>query len=145
MKVLFDTSTLVAALVEGHPFHASAYPWMEKAAAGEITFYVCQHSLAEMYSVLTTLKVQPRIFPEFAKRLIEENTKFARVVPLNSGDYRWCITRMANLGQPGGVIYDALLARAAMKIRADRLLTFDPDDFRRVLPPEHHRMIFVPS
>lgn len=145
MKVLFDTNAVVAAVVEGHPFHERAYPWIEKALAGDVTYYICQHSLAEIYAVLTTMKVQPRIFPELAQRLIEENTKLARVVQLGLKDYRWCIGYLADAGQPGGIIYDALIARAAVKVRADRLLTFDPDDFRRVLPQEHHRMIFVPS
>ena len=31
MKILFDTSVLVAALVESHPMHTRAFPWLKKA------------------------------------------------------------------------------------------------------------------
>jgi predicted nucleic acid-binding protein len=41
---------------------------------------------------------------------------------------------MADLGLSGGIVYDALIARAAQKVKADRLLTLNPGDFRRVWP-----------
>ena len=145
MKVLFDTNVLIAALVQGHEFHQRAYPWMVKAKKAEIGFYISQHSLAEMYSILTTLPVRPRISPEIAKQMIRENMKPSRVVSLAPNDYRWCINQMAFHNLPGGAIYDSLIARAALKSAADRLLTFDPEDFRRVLPEKYHEIILVPS
>jgi len=38
------------------------------------------------------------------------------------------------MGLSGGIIYDALIARAAEKAGAERLLTFNESDFRRVWP-----------
>ena len=35
MKILFDTSVLVAAIVEPHPMHGRALPWLQRAKAGE--------------------------------------------------------------------------------------------------------------
>ena len=145
MNVLFDTNVLVAAFVEQHEFHNRAYPWLEKVYEVEHKGYICQHSIAELYSVLTTLPIRPRIFPEMASRLIQENLKRLEVVALNPKDYQWCINHLSNLGQPGGVIYDALAARAALKSQVNHLVTFDPDDFRRVLPVEHHKIILVPA
>lgn len=145
MKVLFDTSVLVAACVEQHEFHQRAYPWLEKVFKLETAACICQHSLAELYAVLTTLPIQPRIFPEMASRLINENLKLIELVPLTPKDYQWCINRLSDLGQPGGVIYDALAARAALKAHVNHLVTFDPDDFRRVLPTEDQNIILVPS
>ena len=55
MKTLFDTSVLVAAVVEPHPMHVRALPWLQRAKAGEIDFFVASHTLAELYAVLTTL------------------------------------------------------------------------------------------
>jgi predicted nucleic acid-binding protein len=37
MKILFDTNTLIAALVETHPHHSKAWPWLKKAKQKDIT------------------------------------------------------------------------------------------------------------
>lgn len=55
MKVLFDTSVLVAAMVESHPGHRRALPWLQGAKSGRVTFLVTAHTLAELYAVLTRL------------------------------------------------------------------------------------------
>lgn len=73
MKILFDTSVLVAAVIEPHPMHTRALPWLKRARAGEFDFFVASHTLAELYAVLTTLPVSPRISPGTAWRLIHEN------------------------------------------------------------------------
>jgi len=31
MKTLFDTSVIIAALVESHPMHGRAFPWLKRA------------------------------------------------------------------------------------------------------------------
>ncbi|HJS57618.1 MAG TPA: type II toxin-antitoxin system VapC family toxin [Vicinamibacteria bacterium] len=53
MKVLFDTSVLVAAMVEGHPEHDRALAWLERARRGALEFFVAAHSLAELCAVLS--------------------------------------------------------------------------------------------
>jgi predicted nucleic acid-binding protein len=145
MKVLLDTSVLLAAFVEKHEFHARAYAWLEKIQKREVTACICQHTIAELYSTLTSIPIKPRIFPEMAAKLIQENLRHVEIVSLMPKDYWWCVQHLSDSGQAGGVIYDALAARTAMKSRANHLITFDPDDFRRVLPPEYHRIILVPS
>ncbi len=135
MRVLFDTSVLLAACVEPHPMHDRAWPWLRRAKAGEFEFLVASHTLAELYAVLTQLPVMPRLSPSTIRRLIRDNVEAAaKIVSLNILDYTRTITRMAELGLRGGVIYDALIARAAEKAGADRLLTLNPEDFRRVWP-----------
>ncbi len=49
MKILFDTSVLVAALVQKHPKHERALPWLSKAIRNEFEFIVSSHTLAELY------------------------------------------------------------------------------------------------
>lgn len=39
---------------------------------------------------------------------------------------------MVGLNLPGGGIYDALIAQAALKGNVDRLLTLNPNDFVRL-------------
>lgn len=73
MKAFFDTSVLVAAIVRSHPQHGQALPWLAQARSGEIELLVASHSLAEFYSVLSTLLIRPRIAPSIAWPLVQEN------------------------------------------------------------------------
>jgi predicted nucleic acid-binding protein len=135
MKILFDTSVLVAAVVEPHPMHKRALPWLQRAKKKEVEFLVSSHSLAELYAVLTTLSVNPRIGPHVAQRLINKDIEdTARIISLSSADYASVVRQMSDLGLTGGCIYDALIAKAAEKSEADRLLTFNVDDFKKVWP-----------
>ena len=59
MKILLDTSVLVAAVVESHPAHSQALPWLQRVRNNVDTGLVAAHSLAELYAILTTLPVQP--------------------------------------------------------------------------------------
>jgi predicted nucleic acid-binding protein len=135
LRVFFDTSVLVAASVEPHPMHERSLVWVKRAKAEELEMLVASHTIAELYGVLTTLPVRPRISPDTAVRLILENVrKIAKVVPLSVSDYEAAIERLAELGIPGGAVYDALIARAAKKSGAERFLTLNAGDFERVWP-----------
>jgi len=135
MKILFDTSVLVAAIVQAHPLHNRALSWLKKAKAEEFELIVSSHTLAELYAVLSTLPVSPRIAPGLAWRLIHESVEpVATVISLSSSDYLATIKRVSDLGIVGGAVYDALIVRAARKSEADQLLTFNVDDFERIWP-----------
>ena len=135
MKVMFDTSVLVAGMVEPHPMHEQAFPWLKRARSGDLEFFVASHTLAELYAVLTTLPVSPRIQPGAAWRLIREDViNPAKVTCISPSDYGAVIRRVADLGLSGGIIYDAIITKAAQKAQVDRILTLNPDDFTRVWP-----------
>ena len=88
MKTVFDTSVIVAGIVESHPMHPKCLPWLQRAKAGEVECIVVSHTLAETYAVLTTLPLKPRISPLVAQRLIENNLQSnARIVALTATDY----------------------------------------------------------
>jgi predicted nucleic acid-binding protein len=135
MKILLDTSILVAAIVEAHPAHAQGLIWFKRATSAADKGYVSAHSLAETYSILTTLPVQPRISPGEARRLIQHNIiqKF-EVVTLSSQDYADVIDILAEIGITGGATYDALILRAAANADVDMVVTLNEKDFRRVYP-----------
>ena len=40
MKILFDTSVIIAALVETHPMHTRAFPWLKRARSAEFELIV---------------------------------------------------------------------------------------------------------
>ena len=144
MKTLFDTSVLVAAIVEPHSMHTRALPWLQRAKAGEIDFLVASHTLAELYAVLTTLPLKPRVSPLTAWRLVHDNVETsAKIISLSPSDYKDTIKYMSELGLTGGIIYDALIVKAAQKSGVERLLTFNPDDFIR-LWPGGESFIYIP-
>lgn len=135
MKILFDTSVLIAAIVEPHPMHSAAFTWLKRAKLKEFDMLVATHTLAELYAVLTTLPISPKITPGMANHLIHDDIETtAKIVSLSVSDYSSIIKRMADLGLSGGVIYDALIARAAQKHSVDKVLTFNIEDFKRVWP-----------
>jgi predicted nucleic acid-binding protein len=132
VKVLFDTSVLVAALIVSHPQHAICFPRLKAAESKQIEGFISTHSLAETYSVITRLPVQPRIAPEQAQSIITDISQYLNTVPLLSDDYLAAIAQMAALNLPGGGIFDALIAQAALKAEVDILLTLNPNHFTRL-------------
>lgn len=144
MKALFDTSVLVAALLQAHPRHARALPWLRRAKAREIELFVSSHSLAELYAILSAIPTRPRLSPTQVGRLVRENVEAtAHLVSLSSADYVATVERASEMGLAGGIIYDALIARAAEKSAVDHLLTFNEADFLRAWP-EGASLILVP-
>jgi len=135
MKVLLDTSVLVAAMVEAHPDHERALPWLQRAKRKEVTAVVASHTLAELYAILTRLPLQPQISPVVAWQLIRENVLAAlEVVPLLEDDYRAVLEHLSQTGIVGGSTYDALIVYAALKATVEQLVTLNVKDFRRVYP-----------
>ncbi len=141
MKVLLDTSTLVAALVRSHPRHSDSRPWLARALAGEVALVLAAHTLAELHATLTMLPMRPRISPQTALRLREESLPATtEIVDLTADEYRRVVGQMAGLGLAGGIVYDALIARAAEIAGVDRLVTLNESDFRRAWPDGRDRI-----
>jgi predicted nucleic acid-binding protein len=141
-KVLVDTSVLIAAMVESHPAHQRALPWLQRAREGQFEISIATHTLAELYAVLTRLPLSPRIGPATARRLIRTNVEdVAAIVVLTEEDYREVLSNMSELGLSGGTVYDALAVQAAKKSEADCLLTLNESDFRRVWPEASGRIV----
>ena len=141
MKYLFDSSVLIPALVKPHPMHLRSLAWLKKAKARKIDWTVASHSLAETYSVLTRLPLSPKISPTAAYRLVSENIPKEIITPLTVSDYLATLKELSASGLSGGVVYDALIARAAQKAKANRILTFNSQYFRRVWPQRERDII----
>jgi predicted nucleic acid-binding protein len=135
MNVLFDTSVLVAAMVEAHPMHERALPWLQRVQAGLDVGIIAAHSIAELYAVLTKLPVRPRISPAVARRLIQQNVlEICRVVSLSEDDYVAILGHLSDTGIVGGATYDALILYAGLKADVDCVVTSNETDFRRIYP-----------
>jgi predicted nucleic acid-binding protein len=135
VRVLFDTSVLIAALLGTHPEHLRALPWLQRAKLGADAGVVAAHSVAELYAVLTRLPIRPRISPSLARRLIEQDVlSVCEVVALTEAEYAAMIPDLEANGVVGGATYDALILRAAAKAGVAQVLTFNTKEFRRVNP-----------
>ena len=132
MRTLFDTSVVVAALVDQLGTHRAAFREFRRCSHGENSGYCSTQALAEIYATLTALPLKRRISPDEARRLIEEAVlgRLA-VISLGAADYRAVLRQVANRGLGSGAIYDALHAQCARKERVDQILTYNLSDFDR--------------
>lgn len=145
MKVCFDTSVLVAALVEDHPHHAPAASVLLSAKGKRIEAYVSAHALTELYAVLTRAPFTPPVYPAEVRQMIEQTIlPIAGVVALSAAEYRQVAAECADAGWTGGAIYDAVHIRAARKAECDRLYTFNVKHFRAIAPDEFRGRISAP-
>ena len=136
MKVLIDTSVIIAALVNSHPEHKRSVSWLQKAVNKKIQAFISVHSLIETYSVLTSLPLSPRISPELALELIKKNLlDNFKVVTYDKNDYMELLKNLRKNNISGGASYDGLILKAAGKIDLDKIITLNINDFIRISPP----------
>jgi predicted nucleic acid-binding protein len=117
---------------------------MMRVQSGQIQGYISTHGLAESYSVLTRLPIKPKPSVEQISQSLFDLLNYFEAVSLAQDDYQTVIQRLANLNLPGGVIFDALHAQAALKSSVDALLTLNPKDFNR-LGEDIASIVNVPS
>lgn len=108
MKVAFDSSVLVAAMVSTHRDDARAVVWLDAVSTGAVQGVVSVHALGELWSVLTKLPVSPPISPKKAREAVDEVlTRFA-TEPLSVQIYRDALDRCTSKGLRSGAIFDAV-------------------------------------
>ncbi len=137
MKVFFDTSVIVPALVDQLQNHQPALLALSEFTTEPHEALCSTHSLAESYAVLTALPLARRITPAEAQRLIAESVAARLTVrALSKADYLEATALVARAGLMSGAVYDALHVVAAVKSRSERILTYNLRHFRR-LTPDH--------
>lgn len=135
MRLFFDTSVLVAALLKEHPAHSRSAERLQSVLGGTSVGVVSAHSLAEAYSTLTRHPTTRGLRPEHIARMLRENVAgHFEIVALTASDYLALVDEQSSLGTTGGAIYDALLMHAASLANVDSILTLNERDFRRVYP-----------
>ena len=144
MKVAFDTSVLVAALLSAHRDHAHAIVWLDAVAGGNLVGVASVHALNEVWSVLTKVPVSPPISPRMAYEAIRNIAVCIEIAPLTREICTNAIDRCATKGLRSGAIFDALHLLTAEAVTADSFLTFNEKDFVR-LTTETSPPIIVPS
>jgi len=137
MKILYDTSVLVAVAIADHPRHEVCNRFFNEGRSGHHDILVCSHSIAELYSSLTRMPVKPMISPGSARQIIKKNClEGTRIVELHEDDYSKALDLALDLNLSGGMIYDVLLFVAARQAKADRIATLNVRHFSRICPDE---------
>lgn len=135
MRVFFDTSVLVAAMIEGHPKHETAFHWLSRAHRGVLEMVVTTHSLAELYAILTRLPIRPRLASSMVRRILRDNIEAkAQVLAISAEQFVTVLDELAERDLTGGSIYDALAVSVVKKEGINMLLTLHRPDFLRLWP-----------
>ncbi len=145
MKVGFDTSVLVAALVASHPDHGRASIWLEAAASSDVDGMASWHAVLETYAVLTRLPLLPRVSTQQASEVVLRLEKTLRLIPVTASLYRAALRRAAEKGIRSGGVFDAVHLAAAERSQAEIFVTFNVDDFSRLRGPISPRVIAPPD
>jgi predicted nucleic acid-binding protein len=132
VRICFDTNVVVAAFLVDHDRHDLCRLWLDRAKNNEFQALISVHSLAEIYSVLTRLPKPHRLSPQTVERMLNENLVNFERIALSVTDYEAVLGDVVRLGIVSGGIFDALIGRAAIAGRADRILTFNVRDFERL-------------
>lgn len=143
MKLAFDTSVLVAAVVEPHPFHARARPWIEEVTSERIRGQCAWHAVAETWSVLTRIPLEPAVSPALAEVAVERLLTWVEPMEIHGDLYRDALRRCSERGLRSGAIFDALHLVCAESAEVSGFVTFNPGDFDR-LRVAHTPPIIVP-
>lgn len=131
---LCDTTCLVAAVSSWHEHHERTLAELDRRTKRGDELVLASHSLAETYSVLTRLPAPYRLRAEDALAAIEANWRSAPVVHLTGAETWDALSEAVRLGAVGGRTYDTLIARAALKARAESILTWNVSDFAAFAP-----------
>ena len=133
-----DTSVLIAAVSVQHVHHEpslAVYLAANKNQAG-----CAAHSLAEVYATLTRLPGKQRMSCEQTLVFLDEIRNRLKTVVLDGEEYGSAIADAAAEGVLGGMVYDALIARCALKGQAQTIFTWNIDHFRRLGPEVAKRL-----
>lgn len=141
MSTFFDTSALIPVFLEDHEHHEASFAAFLKADKKHAS--CAAHSLAEAYSAITRLPGKHRLSGDQAFLFIQSIRDRLKIVSLDGREYVSAIEDAAARGIVGGMIYDMLLARCALKAKAETLYTWNVNHFQR-LGPEVARLVKTP-
>jgi predicted nucleic acid-binding protein len=127
VKRFFDTSVLVAAVLEEHEHHQPSFLALSKA--NRSSAFCAAHNLAEVYATLTRYPGKQRLSAEQALLSLSVFENRLTIVALEAREYLVAIRRFAAIGITGGTMYDALIAACALRAEVDVLYTWNVGHF----------------
>lgn len=137
MKLYFDTSVLIAALLQHHPQHAAAYRRLQLVKAKEAEGWITTHGIAELYSTLSALPLKPKLLPADAYRILQRSIlPLFTLIPLTTEHYLYALQLTVESNLPSGAIFDALHLIGARHANCVALLTFNLRHFQTLAPSD---------
>ncbi len=135
MKICFDTSVLVAALLQQHSHHAVAFSRLKQVHDGEVEGLLTTHGLAELFATLTALPLKPRLLNRDVQRIIGKSIlKHFTLIPLGVAEYHDALDLTIARNLSSGAIYDALHVIGARTAGCNTLYTFNLRHFQALAP-----------
>jgi predicted nucleic acid-binding protein len=127
----FDTTVLIAAMVEDEQRHEACARVLDEAEDG----YASVHSLTECYATLTGGRLGIRLPPGDAANLVRTNVhERLSLVSLKTTEYLQLLDSAGPAGARGGAICDFLLLACARKAKAARIYTLNHRHFIALAP-----------
>ncbi len=138
MKALFDTSVLVPVFLGDHEHHEASLDAFLRFEQHQAC--CAAHSLAEVYASLTGMPGKHRVSCEQAMLFLDEIRQRLTIVALREEEYYAAIEQASALGVMGGTVYDALVARCAVKAKAETIYTWNVKHFQQFGPEVSKRI-----
>lgn len=138
MIKFFDTTVLVAAMVEDEARHEDCAQILESVRDG----HAGAHSLAECFATLTGGRLKIQLAPGEAASLIRHNIHDRLTLVTLSAPEQMKLVEMAGpAGARGGAIYDLLLMACARKVKAEKIYTLNRRHFIALAPDLAERIL----
>lgn len=91
--------------------------------------FCAAHSLAEVYATMTRLPGRHRLSGEQVLLFLDNIREHLTLIALTGDEYHAAIRDAVGDGVIGGTIYDAVIARCALKAKADTVYTWNTRHF----------------
>ena len=138
MKAFFDTSVLVPVFYGDHIHHKAS---LELFVQFDKSTGCCgAHSLLEVFCTLTRMPGKHRISGEQAMLFIGEIRQRMSLVTLDGNEYADALESCVARGIVGGTVYDAMLARCALKAEAETIYTWNERHYAQCGPETKRRL-----
>lgn len=132
--LFFDTSVLLAGVIDFGKQSVAAQSMMDRIASGSTKPLTAWHCCLEFYSVATRLPEEFRLVPADAAMIVlEELIARFSVKELPSRSRRGFIDTLSREGIAGGKAYDAHIAEIARHANARAVVTENRRDFISLL------------
>jgi predicted nucleic acid-binding protein len=90
------------------------------------------HCLAEVYAVVTGMPGKDRASPDEALLFLNDVRERLGLITLSEPEYFKALEQAAAAGILGGTVYDALIAKCALKANAQVIYTWNVKHFNRL-------------
>jgi predicted nucleic acid-binding protein len=142
LSSLLDTSVLVPVFLVEHPHHAASMRLFQQCSRGSA--FCAAHNLVETYSTLTRIPLPHRATPAQADLFLDNVCQRLDSVSLEATEYRDAIRQASIAWIAGGAVYDFLISRCALKVKADALYTWNTQHFSR-FGSEFSQIVRIPN